>query len=1012
MRIATRSILPAVALAVGCGQSTSAQSLTSLAQSGALSVTCRDMDTGRGLDITACPDPNATSTTGRHTLLMVTQTGRGEVAVIDMTAQAVVDEDPAAPGNEFLPVGATPVSIASTPGGAATFVATAEPGREALFVLPTSCVTPPEFGEPSRDLTQWSACRLPATPGEMVIIPDTTNDASGGFRKSCYAASAAATNETSRVDCPADWDAEEQISPSGRRKILVTLPTKGAVALLDARQLYGLQPGAFDACPIERWLPLSTQVPAGIDQPLPDDLKTTSPSSTEIHYFGPTQTAFVSTPAGISFKDGQLYVADVGVPLVHVLNWSDPCDPRELAPLTPTSLEEPNRSVLTSDVAVSDLTRDNKRFVYAVDKALGTLMAFDVSSNSLTRAPLVFPGSPYEPFTPPDRIRTNLNNASAQDVLFITHDVPFLSDGTASASTRTLCDPTPTATASTDYRTSSDYSTGAGPSKLRGIFAMVALSDGHVSVVDVEDWDQPCRRPVEGNLSAAADWRGCKNDSFLSYAIADVRTASDEASCNVIEPHHPRSGRFFASNSTVGTGAPTLSSFPTLATPSGVAAAANTSRTNGTPKLLAVPYPKANGVSEVQIGSTNYYLESYQNWAQGKPQCQSWTNAPIETTYLDVSPDVTEQNSLLLPFVEPRAYLTSENFTLTYEGKLFDDRQSGLLAPDTLTLSDPDAQFCNQGVQDSAVTRELASEYISTGDNASFATSHTDFVQITADFTDNDPYWATPIGSACAADPDTGISGINGCRSYFGTNLGNANNLKPTRELTIVEAYQDHLILQPSVNTALTQANLHCCFPGTALYTVRAAKQWVFRGQQSLSRISPDANNRCIVDDNPRKAHLRNRALEITSSDTRCDDKTNTCSCSSSCSSPNNCIVGIGPSTTAASACVVSNNDPINPNDPSQSLPPGCVFDSLKARFAVYSGTLPSIRDMVFSWQVNGGFVPYQISLANRNTGSSVMPRSMTSAPNLSAFFVVDGVSGGVFEFVLDPFTINGNPYL
>jgi len=36
----------------------------------------------------------------------------------------------------------------------------------------------------------------------------------------------------------------------------------------------------------------------------------------------------------------------------------------------------------------------------------------------------------------------------------------------------------------------------------------------------------------------------------------------------------------------------------------------------------------------------------------------------------------------------------------------------------------------------------------------------------------------------------------------------------------------------------------------------------------------------------------------------------------------------------------------------------------------------------------------------------------MIQAPNLNAMFVVEGVSGGVFEIVLDTFTINGDPYL
>jgi hypothetical protein len=84
----------------------------------------------------------------------------------------------------------------------------------------------------------------------------------------------------------------------------------------------------------------------------------------------------------------------------------------------------------------------------------------------------------------------------------------------------------------------------------------------------------------------------------------------------------------------------------------------------------------------------------------------------------------------------------------------------------------------------------------------------------------------------------------------------------------------------------------------------------------------------------------------------------------------------------------------------------------LKARFAIFSGTNPSIRDMSFGWLVEGGFVPYELNLANHLTGSAIMPQSLFQAPNLNAFFVIDGVSGGVFEVALDPFTINGDPFL
>jgi len=1000
MRTVTCSIVATAALAVGCQQTTNPPPLRSLAQSGSLSVVCRDMVTGLGQDINGCPDPQATTSTGRHTMLMVTQTGRGEVAVIDMTNKTVIDEDPAAPGTEFLPIGAMPVSIASTPGGSATFVATAEPGREAIFVLPTSCVMPPKPGEPARDLTQWSACRLPGVPGEMVILPDETSDPAGGYRKSCEAPSVPQMTDTARADCPSDWEAEERITPLGRRKIVLTLtpPNKQAgLVILDARSLYNLQPGAFDACPIERWLPLSLDVPTSPSQSLPDDLRglDATCSIANGYYFAPIREPR-SVPAGIAFKDGRLYVADKGVPIIHELNLADPCDPRELEPLVPTSIEDPGRAVLTSDVAVSDLTSKRERFVYAVDHERGNLMAFDVSPGATQRTPLVFSGLPYLPFDAPDRINTNLNDARAKDILFVTHDVPIVDEASSTASTGVLCDPTPgAATVGSQYRTSSDYTRGASPSKLRGMFAMVALSDGHVSVIDVEDWDAACRRPIEGNTSSSMNWRGCVNDAASFYIDgSNARTVSDEASCRVVEPHHPRSGRFVASNSAIGTGAPSLPGFPALATPSNQTSSGSSTRSNTPPKLIAAPYPASHGTSEVYISSTRYYLSP-------------GPTVPSGATLLDTSPATADHNSVLLPLVEPRSYLPTENFSLTYEGKLFDDRASGLLGHSDVSLTDLDAQFCDKGVQDRDVAEELAPEYLPAGaDKSTFAANHADFVQITADFDDHDAYWSTPIGSSCAADPATGVSGIAGCRSYFGTN----GDLKPTRELTVTEAYQDRLVLNPRTSDAVIAANLRCCFPGTVKYTVRAARQWLLRGQQALSRVVAKSGKRCQLDCSPRKQHVRTRAIEITSSDTNCPGGSEACTCSMP---TGECI---GPAAPDG-ACVLQNAGATGPGlqvEPNAegSLPPGCIFDSIKARFVVYAGTAASIRDMAFGWQVTGGFSPYQITLSNSFTGALVMPQSMTAAPNLNAFFVVDGVSGGVFEFVLDPFSLNGNPYL
>ncbi len=653
-------------LATNCQQTVTPPPLRSLAQSGALSLVCRDMTTGQGSDIRGCPDAYATPSDGRHTLLMVTQGVRGEVAVIDMHTRIVLDEDPTVPGTEFLPIGANPVSIVSTPGGASTFVATAEPGREAIFALPTSCVVAPANGQPQRDLTQWSACKLPSTPGAMVLLTDTSLNAVGEFRHTC---DGDAADSAPASKCPADWDAEQQIEPAGRRKLLVALPEKGGLAMLDARQLFDRVPGTFKPCTIERWLPLSATVPTGPQQQaIPSDfLGDATCQVTPRYSFGPTSDFHVQ-PAGISLSNGRLYVADLGVPLLHVVDVSNPCDPHELPPFLPSSFDEPTRPVFTSSVAVSDVTLDNKRYVYAVDYGKGSLMAFDASDGATQQAPLLRPGSPFLPFEAPDRIYTNLQNASVKDLLFITHDVPIVNQPNQSLTTRVVCDPTPTASSPTaDYRTSSDYTRGASPTKLRGIFAVVALSDGHIGVVDVDDWDAPCRRPIVGNTAPKSDppkpdWRGCQGDTADSYISNGTQTASYEASCHVFERHHARSGRFIANNSTVGVSAPSLQTFPTLTSINGNIATGGSSRSVANPRMVAVPFapppstvtsppvstvypdPPHLDYSEVYVGTSQYYVPLTPIPA---------LNLPPDATLLDNDPATATSSSLLLPQVRP-----------------------------------------------------------------------------------------------------------------------------------------------------------------------------------------------------------------------------------------------------------------------------------------------------------------------------------------------------------------------
>ncbi|MFO0659485.1 MAG: hypothetical protein U0165_06610 [Polyangiaceae bacterium] len=105
--------------------------------------------------------PGTTSATDYsvpHLYALVTQITHGEVALIDLTGQFVVDLDAGQPGFNFLPVGAQPTDITSSPEGVASFV-----GVESnALALPSATM----FSQ-TPTLRSWPACPLPSRPGAM-----------------------------------------------------------------------------------------------------------------------------------------------------------------------------------------------------------------------------------------------------------------------------------------------------------------------------------------------------------------------------------------------------------------------------------------------------------------------------------------------------------------------------------------------------------------------------------------------------------------------------------------------------------------------------------------------------------------------------------------------------------------------------------------------------------------------------------------------------------------------------
>jgi hypothetical protein len=236
-------------------------------------------------------------------------------------------------------------------------------------------------------------------------------------------------------------------------------------------------------------------------------------------------------PTSMVLRDGTppvLYVADGQIPVIHVIDLSDPGQPKEVSSFLATSQTQPTRRVSIGGLALSPATRDFRRYLYAIDAYQGTLMVFDATDAvpAPFTPPLQRPHAELNPFAPRDRIAFQ---APVAAVTFAYNDwpVPPQVDAAVPAPTGLLCNPSPNARvddggiggpAATGAFYCADQATlifpqGTGvqgfPSRLRGLFGFAMLSDGNIAVVDLDDWDAPCRRPdpmTDNTLTGALDF--------------------------------------------------------------------------------------------------------------------------------------------------------------------------------------------------------------------------------------------------------------------------------------------------------------------------------------------------------------------------------------------------------------------------------------------------------------------------------------------------------------------------
>jgi hypothetical protein len=1015
-RIAVRCIAvvgASLALAaswVGCSQNAVTVPIRSLERSGKAAFVCLQNLNGAqpGLPLDAChavSPPLAANdfVTAPHMISLVTQTSRGEVAVVDVTASGVIDLDLSVPGFNFLPVGNLPTDVVATPGSTAAFVSVADPNRPGIFAISMSHIFPtptaPDGGvgrNRAPTLADLPACGLPSAPSEMVLVRNLA--AGPGAPISCDAASPVA----SPIDPGYSLAAETSVY--GPLKLLVNLPELRKIAVVDAQSLLARAPGSFDLCPIEATLDLSQDVPimspanamtvaseAGAaptdgDAPIVAEASVATDASSAVSDAGAASCSerkssaprfgTVPHPASMAYADdGRLFITDDGVSAIHVIDARDPCRLSLMDPLLPISRADPGRAVQGGAIAVSPLTTDLKRFVYAVDlKDNGSVMIFDVSQGSTDRTPLVRPDVQFNQFEPSDRMAFG---SAVQSLTFGTQEIPLNVSGQVQRGVK--CDPSAMADIN---RTSVDFTTGAGPRTLRGTFGFLILATGQVMVVDLDDFDAACRRPKDTDDVKL----GCGSTNGMPLADKTnlFPSSSLEVSCRVVERHRPRSQLFISQVDAAGRHAPAMQTFPLLRDKDGTVLSVDPSADAALtrPKLLGPcldPSPNSFACScssdtTKQVPPEIAFLASVPG-VTSTPADFCATPYPADLTKPPPqNAPVARHNWVAFDLREPRAHV-EQGWSITFEGVLspFFASRRGRLAcasgaqniecerganKSHFTLLDSDAGFCDQGAQGADLAKQQG---LASGD----------IVEIIDPLPDpSDPYWGT-VANVCSPAI---------CEAQYGTpdkpveiNLDKqiaARGLDPhetwlRRDLLVTKSFQDRLELEPSF--AGDGAPLTCCFPFPVTYQVRGGSQWIVNGGTTgfEHHLIPDPTT--LPD-------------------------TSTAACIISCDLDLQLRNGRVPRRPSTSPTV--------PNLSDLSL-----FRNQAMQFVVWDpaqftcNERPCLqRDMAFTFQEVGGFSPMAVPLS---ASAFVLPQAITFVPGLSQLAIPDAVSQGLILFDL-----------
>jgi hypothetical protein len=1105
-----------------------------------------------------------------HLIAAVTQTTRGELAIVDLTGGYVVDEDQSTPGTNFIPVGTNPTDVAIPPDGSTTYVSSAAANKPAIYAIPSrrllgdsTAVLNPDT--PPLQLTDLLACSLPQPPLALAIepLPGTTGPdggaaPDGGVAPDGGAAPDGGVAPDAGPGVPMPYTLVALLGSEG------TLPPR--VVTLDPTASFEGKPGALPPCTItgstlltanlpSTWSPgpawpdgvpyvdggvdIDGQLPpvgpqpfcssaplsdAGVMQPVdaaseagPPEAGPTGPTgdggpdgevadgasadgavedgATEdgsadagvLEEAGPGETGAPATPpmmtpvgagsldAGIPLALAPLstpnpssmvmrtdlpvlYVSDESLPMIHVVDLSNPATPVEIEPLLATSLAQPARAVRVGALALSPPTRDFKRYLYAVDLSTGSLIVYDVTNGAAApHVPLVRPAAALNPFAPIDRI---VFPAPVVAVTFAQHDWPAQTQTGSNALTNSslaytglLCNPNPTAhpNATTFQDLGAYYrvdqagviqpngNANSFPTRLRGVFGFATMSNGTVATIDVDDWDAPCRRPdpmVDGGITGSLDVPqpdAGTNDldpyhtplAYQGGTLAESPAVTLEPFFPVSQPHRLRSNVLLRNDPSSGNHVPNLVSAPQLTDING--APVVTSGMAGTAEPLLLPTVLQPGFADPS---------AVQNPTEPQPGARvPLAGAANQGTV--PNPMKPPTPSVRVSFDDPTVQF-NQDWTVTYEGTL--PSSNGILADiassppgdyTTLTFSVAGANLCALGIEDWSIGQAQANAALEaikndlnpsllTPQQKSLPTWTTDYVEITDDILpEGDPYWSD-MNQTCWGIPGTDLADggvVQGmdlptqrfdvCQATFG-GPGTNPDTNPTRDAPILEAYTDHLRVgrfgrfQSQLETPADRS----VDPGSPNNpTFLKLMACCFHNQ---AKFKVRAGGEWIAVGQQGVGLLHHVRASV--------DPATLNRCVLSCD-PNDALLnarsfdvpwGLPPCTTAVPMTqTIDRNNVLAMRNPMFSYVTWGGCGAFNGPMTMFAHTLTP-RDLTWKFSMSGGFSPLTIPLSGAN-GATVAPQSMLFISSLGQIAVVDGSQQGLVLIDLNTVAFSTN---